>query len=297
MNDAELLDLFEKTRPLLRGLAYRLLGSMSDAEDAVQETFIKWQRADRDEIDNHQAWLTTVCSRHCIDVLRSARRKREEYIGPWLPEPVAEGIEDNPEDQIMLSSSLSLAFLTLLERLTPRERAAYVLREIFDRDYAEVAGVIGTSEVACRKLVSRARGFIKGERPRASLPPARQQSLLRAFQEALRSGDTVRLAAMFSEDIRLATDGGGKAHAIREPLFGIDRIVHFFRAIFINNPDQGVLRERRLNGEPALVVEQDGKLVTTLSFGWEEDGRIREILIMRNPDKLARLQGMCGNSL
>ena len=291
MYDTDFIRVFDLASPMLKGLAYRMLGSVSDAEDAVQETFLKWQKADRASIQNPQAWLTTVCSRHCIDVLRSARRTREAYIGPWLPEPVADGIEDNPEQAVALASSLSLAFLTLLERLTPKERAAYLLREIFDRDYTEVADVIGTTEVACRKLVSRAREFVKGERPRAPLPQERQQVLLTAFQEALGSGDTDRLGALLSEDIRLATDGGGKAQAIREPLFGVDRIVHFFRAIFINNPAQGSFREIMLNGAPALIVEQAGRVVTAMSFDWDEDGRIREILIMRNPDKLERLQG------
>ncbi|TPD62054.1 RNA polymerase sigma-70 factor [Emcibacter nanhaiensis] len=292
MTDTDLLTDFETARPRLRGLAYRLLGSLSDAEDAVQECFLKWQAADRTAIDNPAAWLTTVCTRHCLDVLKSAQRSRVDYVGPWLPEPLAGTEEGDPEQQVALASSLSLAFLTLLERLTPKERAAYLLREIFDQDYAEVAEIIGATEPNCRKLVSRARDYVKGERPRAVVPVERQQSLLESFLGALGSGDTDRLSSLLSEDIRLTTDGGGKAHAIREPLFGVERIVHFFRVIFINNAGQGRIEMSLLNGAPALIVELDGMVVTALSFDWDDDGRIREILIMRNPDKLERLQGI-----
>ncbi|WP_417316864.1 RNA polymerase sigma factor SigJ [Emcibacter sp.] len=292
MNETALISTFEQASPMLKGLAYRMLGSMSDAEDAVQETFLKWQKADHAAIENPRAWLTTVCSRHCIDVLRSARRKREDYIGPWLPEPVAEGIEDNPEEQIMLSSSLSLAFLAMLERLTPKERAAYLLREIFDRDYAEVADVIGTTEVACRKLVSRARERIGQKQRRYDPPRESRERLLSAFQQAIRTGETGELGALLSADIRLTADAGGKVNAPRKPLEGPDKILLFLGRVLHAAWAGAELEARDINGEPGLLLIEEGRITGAITCVCDEEGLCREILILRNPEKLGRLQGV-----
>lgn len=176
--------LFESRRRQLTGLAYRLLGSLAEAEDAVQDTFLKWREADQGTIDNPAAWLTTACTRRCLDLLKSARRKRVDYVGAWLPEPVHTVADGTPESSAELASSLSTAFLLLLERLSPKERAAYLLREIFDRPYPDVAAALGLQEAACRKLVSRARATIGRPAARYTAAPERQETLLAEFRQA-----------------------------------------------------------------------------------------------------------------
>lgn len=193
--------LFAQSAPMLTGLAYRILGSRADAEDAVQDTFLKWQAADRDTIDNPGAWLTTACTRRCIDLLRSAHRTRVDYVGSWLPEPIHTEAAGQPEQQLSLASSLSTAFLLLLERLTPKERAAYLLHEIFDQPYPDVARILDIEEAACRKLVQRARGHVEQAKVRHVTPAEQQDQLLAAFETALSEGRTAPLAALLSEQI------------------------------------------------------------------------------------------------
>ena len=202
------LGTFEQVRPMLTGLAYRMLGSRADAEDAVQDTFLKWQATPQDEIERPAAWLTTACTRRCIDLLRSAHRTRVDYVGPWLPEPIHTPVDDMSD--LQLASSLTTAFLLMLERLTPKERAAYLLHEIFDIDYPEIATILEMQESACRKLVSRARANIDQDKVRHETPRERQRALLAAFETAVTSGEINTLATLLSEDIRLAADSGGK---------------------------------------------------------------------------------------
>ncbi len=289
MHEADASAVFENHRSLLMGLAYRILGSRADAEDAVQDTFIKWNEAGHQTIENPVAWLTTACTRRCIDLLRSAHRSRVDYVGSWLPEPIHTAVEDMQADHAELASSLGTAFMLMLERLTPKERAAYLLHEIFDRPYAEIAEVLEMQEPACRKLVSRAKESIEQSRVRHVTPRPQQEKLLAAFETAVLSGDTRGLAGLLAEDIELRADGGGKATAVRETLHGRQRVLDFLTVMQRYWSDlRWVFME--INGSRGLALEQDGEAVASVSFAYDEAGRVSEIFIMRNPDKLGRLQ-------
>lgn len=284
--------LFARHAPMLTGLAYRILGSRADAEDAVQDTWLKWRDADRAAIDNPAAWLTTACTRRCIDLLRAAHRSRVDYVGAWLPEPIqAEFAEAGagPEAQWTLASSLSTAFLLLLERLTPKERAAYLLHEIFDRPYAEVAKILEIEEPACRKLVQRARGHVEQAKVRHVAPAEQQDQLLAAFETAIVQGRTAPLAALLSRQIALHADGGGKATAAAQAIHGAEAVLDFIESVL-----HPACREDRwsfvdLNGARGVILERAGRVEAAISFGYDEGGGVRDIFIMRNPDKLARL--------
>lgn len=291
MRDRDGVRIFEATRPTLTGLAYRMLGSRADAEDAVQDTFLKWQRADRGEIDNPAAWLTTLCTRRCIDLLRAAHRTRVDYVGAWLPEPIHTTSGANAEETMSLAASLSTAFLLMLERLTPRERAAYLLHEIFDVPYAGIAHILDVQENTCRKLVARARGHATQAKVRHVTPAERQNQLLAAFEVAVSGGDTAALAALLSEDIALSADAGGKAPAIGRVLRGHDEVLAF---VGRNLRDYWAHYDRitaDLNGGRGLVLRHGGAIVATVSFAYDDEGRATNIYIMRNPDKLGRLDG------
>ncbi len=278
--------IFEQARPRLLGLAYRILGSRADAEDAVQDAFIKWQGMDRDAIDNPDGWLTTVCTRRCIDMLQAAHRTRVDYVGTWLPEPVFSVTAD--DDTLELSSSLSTAFLLMLERLTPKERAAYLLHDILDVSYEDVAKTLDIEEQACRKLISRARQNIERDKVRHVTPVAQQEKLLAAFQDAASGGDMNRFAVLLSNDIELSADSGGKVPAIARTLHGKAEILEF-----LENAKRWWYSHRwvemDLNGGRGLVLIGDGQPITALSFAYDEEGRATNIYVMRNPDKLSRL--------
>ena len=281
---------FEQARPGLFGLAYRLLGSRADAEDAVQDTFLKWQAADRAAIETPGAWLTTACTRHCLDLLRNAHRSRVQYVGTWLPEPVRIADEADPQGDAELASSLTTAFLLLLERLTPKERAAYLLHEIFDMDYADIAVALEMQEPACRKLVSRARGHVEHARVRHATPPQRQAQLLSAFELAIQHGRTDALAQLLSADVRLAADGGGKVAAARRVMVGEGEVLRFIRAGLHVWWSGFVLERATLNGNLGLILRgEDGQVTGTASFSYDEHGRLDGIYIVRNPDKLSRV--------
>ncbi|MDF9906797.1 RNA polymerase sigma factor SigJ [Pseudomonas sp. AP3_22 TE3818] len=281
---------FEQRRPFLLGLAYRILGSRAEAEDAVQELFIKWLEADRASIATPAAWLTTACTRHCIDVLRSAHTSRVDYIGTWLPEPIHTTHQDSPEHRLELASSLSTAFMLLLERLSPKERAAYLLHEIFDMDYPQVADAVGVQEAACRKLVSRAKASLGSGHARYQPPPMRQNQLLSAFHSAIASGSTVSLSAMLTEDVELCADSGGKAPAIRETLAGIARVLDFIGQSLHTYWQACQWLPIEINGAQGVLIKADGVITASMTFGFDEAGRVSRIFIMRNPEKLARLE-------
>lgn len=283
-------DAFETARPLLLGLAYRMLGSRADAEDAVQDTYLKWRGVDHASVENPSAWLTSACTRRCIDLMRSAHRARVDYVGSWLPEPIHALSENTPEARFGLASSLTTAFLLLLERLTPKERAAYLLHDIFGVPYPEIARTLRLQESACRKLVSRARTHLEQGKARHATPPAHQERLLAAFETALVQGQLEPLASLLSGGIELAADGGGKVVAVREVLHGAADVLGFLGGVL-----QPVWRHYRwqrveLNGEQGLVLRQDGRVVAAVSFAYDDAGRATGIYIMRNPDKLARLE-------
>lgn len=276
------------------GLAYRILGSRAEAEDVVQELFIKWLEADRAAIDTPAAWLTTTCTRYCIDLLRSAHTSRVDYIGTWLPEPIHTTHQDSPEYMHELASSLSTAFLLMLERLTPKERAAYLLYEIFDMEYAQVAEAVGVQEAACRKLVSRAKASLGKGQIRYQPEAARQDQLLSAFHGAIASGSTASLTAMLAEDVELCADSGGKASAIRETLSGVASVLDFIgRSLHLYWRACEWL-PTEINGTQGVIIKADGGITASMTFGFDGAGRVSRIFIMRNPDKLAALQDSMG---
>ncbi|WP_160107961.1 RNA polymerase sigma factor SigJ [Pseudomonas izuensis] len=281
---------FEQRRPFLLGLAYRILGSRAEAEDAVQELFIKWLEADRAAIATPAAWLTTACTRHCIDLLRSAHKSRVDYIGTWLPEPIHTTHQDSPEHMHELASSLSTAFLLLLERLTPKERAAYLLHEIFEMDYPQVADAVGVQEAACRKLVSRAKASLGAGQVRYRPQVGRQEQLLDAFHSAIASGSTASLTAMLSEDVELCADSGGKAAAIRETLSGIHAVRDFIGRSLHAYWQACEWLPTEINGTQGVIIRADGMITASMTFGFDEAGRVSRIFIMRNPEKLVGLQ-------
>jgi RNA polymerase sigma factor (sigma-70 family) len=284
MDDSD-LQVFVKARATLLGLAYRILGSRADAEDAVQDCFLKWRDAERAAIAAPTAWLTTVCTRRCLDLLRAHHRTRVDYVGPWLPEPIQ--TVTPPDADGKLAASLATAFLLMLERLTPKERAAYLLHEVFDHSYTEIAATLVMDEAACRKLVSRAREHIDQGKIRHATPPEMQDRLLQAFQTAVMSGSTAQLAGLLSSDIRLTTDSGGKAAAILRVLEGEEVLAILSRAHVWWEDYRWTFTD--MSGGRGAILTKDDQPMLTISFGYSETGQVSDIFVTRNPDKLARL--------
>ena len=274
---------------MLMGLAYRILGSLAEAEDVVQEVFLAWAAADRGVIDRPRHWLTTVCTRKAIDVLRSARLSRTDYVGPWLPEPLQTDFVATPESDAALSQSVTTAFLLVLDRLAPKERAAFLLHDVFDMSYAEVADSLEIGEAACRKLVSRARVNLRRERNLSAVPRARQDELVAAFQAAIETGDTDRLASLLSQDATLSADSGGKVIGILKSLVGAEAVLDFVGRVLSPAWSVGTLSAVQVNAGCALVLRDAGRPVAVVSFAYNDDGKASGIYIMRNPDKLARI--------
>jgi RNA polymerase sigma-70 factor (ECF subfamily) len=286
---------FERHRRRLFGLAYRMLGSVGDAEDAVQDTWLRWHRTDRAAILNPEAWLVTACTRLCIDRLRAAKAERESYPGIWLPEPIITGplVEFEvtlPEAETAheMADDLSMAMLMVLERLTPAERAAYLLREAFDYDYPQIAVALKKSEAACRQLVSRAQKHLKDERPRFAADEAAARRLAETFAAATKAGDVALFAGLLAEDAMLWSDGGGKASAALNVIHGPDKVARFFAGIRRKQPE-GLRRvSARINGQPGWILFEGRVPYLALALDIM-DGVVRNVFIMRNPDKLARL--------
>lgn len=275
---------FDQYRARLFGIAYRMLGSVMDAEDIVQEAALRWQRAPADEAQSRQAYLTTIVTRLCIDHLRSARVRREEYIGPWLPEPVI--TEAPPDaDHAALSESLSMAFLVLLESLTPTERAVFLLREVFDYDYAEIARIVDKSEAACRQLVSRARQRVTGRPRRQPVTLEEGERLAQQFALTCATGDVPGLMNLLAPDVVSWQDGGGKALAARNPILGADRVARYYVGLTRKAPPGFQARLAWVNGQPGVVAFVDGQPFLALELDIA-DGRIQALRLVVNPDKL-----------
>ncbi|MBZ5492275.1 MAG: RNA polymerase sigma-70 factor [Acidobacteriia bacterium] len=280
------LDDFLKWRPLLLSIAYRMLGSLADAEDILQDAFLRWQQASSGEIRSPKAFLVTVVTRLCINHLQSARVQREQYVGEWLPEPVVTSAGNDPSLPPQMDESLSLAFLFLLERLTPVERAVFLLREVFDYEYSEVAKIAGQSEVNCRQIFRRARLHIKNMRPRFDASPIAKEKLLRQFIDASSRGDIEGLLQLFSSDIAVHTDGGGKASALMNPVFGRERAARLMAGAARKfRPEGAILQLRQVNGQPGFITCVNGQVRTVITMD-VVDGQICRIYILRNPDKL-----------
>ncbi len=275
---------FEAHRSLLFGIAYRMLGSRSEAEDMVQEAFLRWQAAPREEVLSARAYLSTIVTRLCLDQLKSARAQRETYVGPWLPEPLRTDQPVEPVDP----QSISLAFLVLLERLGPVERAVYLLHEVFDYSHAEVAEIVGKEEAACRQSFHRARAHIEAQRPRFAPSRADHERLLTGFLGAVQAGDLGALRGMLAKDVVTWSDGGGKRTAARNLVHGDDAVARLFVGIARKATPGGDFELAEINGWPALILRQNGQVTDVL--GIETDGAlIYSLHEMCNPDKLRGL--------
>jgi RNA polymerase sigma-70 factor, ECF subfamily len=272
---------FDRLRPKLMRVAYRMLGSVPDAEDILQEAFIRWMKADRVEVRAPEAFLRRTVTRLCLDQLKSARRTRETYIGPWLPDPVVE--EDEVED-------VTLPLMLVLERLSPLERAAFLLHDVFGLGFEEVASAIDRDAAACRQLAARARTHVRQARPRFKVEKQRGLALAEAFFAASRSGDMKALGAMLAADVSLHADGGGKRPAAIEPLLGFEAVMALQKrlAAVFHATGSKLIRVGFVNGLPGFIsLESDGELQTTALE--MEDGKIAAIYVVRNPDKLRHL--------
>jgi RNA polymerase sigma-70 factor (TIGR02957 family) len=279
---------FARLRPRLQGIAYRMLGSVAEAEEVVQDAWLRWHEHDPQQLDSTEAWLVTVTTRLAIDRLRAARVQREHYTGMWLPEPVLGDSPDNPEQMLERADQISVAFLLLLERLSPEARAAYLLKEVFDADYAEVAQAVGKSEAACRQLVHRAKVQLSDERPRHKVSAATHQRLLQGFAQAAASGDMNAMRALLSDSAELIGDGGGLVTTFPKPLQGGQRIAQLFLAAHRRHGDGVRMEVTRINGQWGVLRFIDGVLESAQSFEVEGD-RIVRIHVQRNPLKLARI--------
>ena len=284
---------FELHRGRLLGLAYRMLGSRVDAEDAVQDAWLRWSATQRLDIDNAEAFLVRIVTRLCLDRLKSARSKREVYVGPWLPEPVVDAEALSSHAATELAEDLSFALLLALDRLSPLERAAFLLHDVFDVPYASVASALGRSEDACRKLASRARLAIKRNAPVPSAPDDEHARLLAAFVEAAESGDISRIECLLTEDAVALSDGGGRVLAALNPIRGADRVARFISGVVRKQIEAGVtlrVENASINGRPGLLVWADDQLVQAVAID-VDDERIATLYMVLNPDKLAALSG------
>ena len=276
--------IFEARRGAMTGLAYRMLGSRADAEDVVQDAWIRWRGVDGDEVANPDGFLNRVVTRLCLDRLKSARARREVYVGEWLPEPVVD------EDHDDLGEDLSVAFLLALERLTPLERAAFLLHDVFDAPFADVARTLGRTEAACRQLAARAREHVKAGKPRYRPSAEEEQRLTGAFLAAAMTGDETALRGILAQDVVLHADGGGIVNANLNPVFGLEKAVRMMLGIKKKwpAPEGTTARLARINGAPGIVLSHDGVVFQTMGLEIA-DGRIEAVYTMRNPEKLARL--------
>ncbi|HXQ62590.1 MAG TPA: RNA polymerase sigma-70 factor [Acidimicrobiales bacterium] len=283
------LETFLGLRRSLFAVAYRMLGSATEAEDVVQEAYVRWSGRGQGEVTAPTAYLTTVVTRLCIDHLRSARARRETYKGPWLPEPVEAGAPP-PGESAELADSLSLAFLVLLEELQPVERAAFLLHDVFDYPYDEIAAIVDRTEPACRQLVSRARRRVDAPKHRFDADRAHGRELTRRFLAACGSGDLDGLLSLLADDVTVWTDGGGKVRAALRPVTGPPRAARFLLSVARRIPAGVAAREVDLNGQPGLVFEDGDEQVTVALTLDVVDDRIVDVRVVTNPDKLLALQ-------
>jgi RNA polymerase sigma-70 factor (ECF subfamily) len=293
------LQVFELHRPHLAGLAYRMTGSLTDADDIVQDAWLRWSRIDPAAVDAPKPYLLQIVARLCVDLATSARARREVYVGSWLPEPVTDlpaiGGHPDAEQEASLADDLSIALLLVLERLSPLERAAFLLHDVFDLTFEEVAGVLDRAPAACRKLASRARRRVAEGRPEVKPSRSAANAFIEKFQHALTTGDVASLAKMLAEDAKLIADGGGKVYAALNPIEGRDRIIRFLTGLLTKFGAPKEIRRLLLNGgDGLLIIEGDGGL-QTWSIDWNANGEAQTIYAVRNPDKLRRLAPVEGS--
>jgi RNA polymerase sigma-70 factor, ECF subfamily len=281
---------FDAYRPLLFSIAYRMLGSVMDAEDVVQDAYLRWQSAADAAVESPKAYLSTIVTRLCLDHLRSARVQREEYVGPWLPEPLVTEQAPDVADTAALHESLSMAFLVLLESLTPVERAVFLLHDVFGYEFTEIADIVGKSETNCRQLARRARGYVEARRPRFEPSTSQQDRLTRQFLRACTTGDLPGLVATLADDVTCWSDGGGKVAATRRPVRGRDAVARLLVGIARKAPAGLDTRLTRVNGQPGFVSYLDGRPFAVLLLDIA-DARIQGVRLVINPDKLQHLLG------
>jgi len=286
---------FDQHRSLLFSVAYRMLGTVADAEDMLQETFIRWQQAGEEEIRSPRAFLITIISRLCINHLQSARVRREEYIGQWLPEPIVTDPANDPLNIIRVDESLSMAFLILMERLTPVERAVFLLRDVFEYEYAEIAAILGQSEVNCRQILRRSRQHVSAMRPRFKVSAQKKSELLERFLRATASGDVNQLIAVLADDAVLHSDGGGKAVAVPNLIHGSDAVARaIVRSMSKLVPKNLVLRMAQINGNPGVITYLEGRPFSVFTIDGTAE-QVRAVYVVTNPEKLSHLPPLSGN--
>jgi RNA polymerase sigma-70 factor (ECF subfamily) len=294
---------FEALRPWLFQVAYRMLGAAGDAEDVVQDAWLRYSVAASSGIDSPKAYLTTIVTRLCLDRLKSARARREAYVGPWLPEPILTEVRlqsGGPEQSLALAESVTLAFMLLLETLTPEERAVFLLREVFEHTHAEIAAMLGTNVASCRQLLHRAKAHVAARRPRFRAATEEKRHLVARFVSALREGNTEALSRVLAEDVGLWGDGGGKVLAARRPIFGRAQVLKMLLGIRRTAPSAGIALEDvaleilEVNGEPALVIRVAGEVDSVYACAIA-DGAITAIRVVRNPEKLTYLRRQLAN--
>lgn len=282
---------FEKHRRTLEGLSYRMLGTLSEAQNVVQETYLKWHKVDSTSLANPRAWLITVCSRIALNHLKSAKRVREVYVGEWLPEPYPEEFAcDSLEPSIAMEfdDTISMALLLALEKLSPAERAVFLLHDMFELSFDEISSAIGKSSVNCRKLATRARTRVSEARPRFKATPKEHESLFNAFLAAARQADTEKLVSLLAEDVELYSDGGGKVEALPAVLKGGKDVAIFFSSVFSNYNQQGIIIRTRLkwfNGSIGVLIFENEQLRTALTVETDNEC-VARIYAVRNPSKL-----------
>lgn len=286
-------DVFSTDRPLLFSIAYRMLGSASDAEDVLQDAWLRYSGADATTIRSPKAFATTIVTRLCLDRLKSARATREEYVGPWLPEPVLTAEVESPSTMLQRAESLTLAFLVLLEKLSPEERAVFLLKDIFEYEHSEVADMLGMTVENSRQLLHRAKARLADGRPRLSGTPESRRAVAERFARAFSSGNGSELSALLAADVGVWSDGGGKVAAARHPLLGHDRVLQFLLGVRRTASATTDMREVSLqiadiNSEPALVIRVGERIESIFVFSVDDD-TVSGIRIVRNPDKLAHI--------
>jgi RNA polymerase sigma-70 factor, ECF subfamily len=286
-------DVFNTDRPLLFSIAYRMLGSASDAEDVLQDAWLRYSGVDRSTIRSPRALATTIVTRLCLDRLKSARATREEYIGPWLPEPVLTSEVEGPDTMLQRSESVTLAFLVLLEKLSPEERAVFLLKEVFEYEHAEIAEMLGTTAENSRQLLHRAKARLAEGRPRLTGTTASRRAVAERFARAFTSGDASDLTTLLARDVGMWSDGGGKASAARRPLIGRDQVLNFLLGLHRTARTLDIARDVSLtiedvNCEPALVLRIGQRLESLFVFSIDDE-TVSGIRVVRNPDKLARI--------
>lgn len=283
------MDQFEQHRGLMSSIAYRMLGTVSDADDVLQEAYLRWQRTDQNSVTSAKSFLSATVTRLCIDHLRTVQRRREQYIGPWLPEPMVTELQDMKASDEVVAESLSMAFLMMLESLSPAERAVFLLHDIFEFDFDEVGRQIGKTSTNCRQICSRARKRLTRAESRFESDPDKAEEITTEFISACKTGDIDSLVTMMADDATLYSDGGGKVVAARRPIEGATNVARFLVGVAKKGTSGMDLKPVLVNSAPGIAVLHDGCCVRVFSLEFDE-GRLKTICVVGNPDKLRHLQ-------